>query len=134
MFHYTTETAASIQDAIAALETFLKEEQFGVLWRFNLREKLKEKGFDFDREYVILEVCNPAEANRVVSENVMAGYFLPCKIVVYEADGKTKIGMPKATVFMNMLEDDALTGIAADVEARLIGCINRVANLQHGNR
>ncbi len=84
MFHYTAETTASVQNAIAALETSLKEEQFGVLWRFNLREKLKEKGFDFEREYVVLEVCNPAEANRVISENVLAGYFLPCKIVVYE--------------------------------------------------
>jgi hypothetical protein len=27
-----------------------------------------------------------------------------------------------------MLEDDVLAGIAADVEARLIGCINRAAN------
>ncbi|MED0680873.1 DUF302 domain-containing protein [Aneurinibacillus thermoaerophilus] len=128
MFHYTAETTASVQNAIAALETSLKEEQFGVLWRFNLREKLKEKGFDFEREYVVLEVCNPAEANRVISENVFAGYFLPCKIVVYEVDGKTKIGMPKPTAFMNMLEDDALMGIAAGVEARLIGCINRAAN------
>lgn len=128
MFHYTAETTASVQNAVAALETSLKEEQFGVLWRFNLREKLKEKGFDFEREYVVLEVCNPAEANRVISENVLAGYFLPCKIVVYEVDGKTKIGMPKPTAFMNMLEDDALMGIAAGVEARLIGCINRAAN------
>lgn len=128
MFHYTAETTASVQNAVAALETSLKEEQFDVLWRFNLREKLKEKGFDFEREYVVLEVCNPAEANRVISENVLAGYFLPCKIVVYEADGKTKIGMPKPTAFMNMVEDDALMGIAADVEARLMKCINRAAN------
>lgn len=128
MFHHTAETTASVQNAIAALETSLKEEQFGVLWRFNLREKLKEKGFDFEREYVVLEVCNPAEANRVISENVLAGYFLPCKIVVYEADGKTRIGLPKPTAFMNMLEDDALMGIAADVEARLMKCINRAAN------
>jgi uncharacterized protein (DUF302 family) len=62
------------------------------------------------------------------SENVLAGYFLPCKIVVYEVDGKTKIGMPKPSAFINMLEDDVLAGIAADVEARLIGCINRAAN------
>jgi uncharacterized protein (DUF302 family) len=128
MFHYTAETTASVQNAVAALETSLKEEQFGVLWRFNLREKLKEKGFDFEREYVVLEVCNPAEANRVISENVLAGYFLPCKIVVYEADGKTRIGLPKPTAFMNMLEDDVLMGIAADVEARLMKCINRAAN------
>ncbi|SMF25413.1 Uncharacterized conserved protein, DUF302 family [Paenibacillus barengoltzii] len=128
MFHYTAETTANVQNAIAALETSLKEEQFGVLWRFNLCDKLKEKGFDFEREYVVMEVCNPAEANRVVSENALVGYFLPCKIVVYEADGKTKIGMPKPSALMNLMQDDALRSIAADVEARLIGCINQAAN------
>ncbi|WP_312859713.1 DUF302 domain-containing protein [Peribacillus huizhouensis] len=31
----------------------------------------------------VLEVCNPNEAQRGFNENKMAGYFLPCKIVVY---------------------------------------------------
>ncbi|MDN4094604.1 MULTISPECIES: DUF302 domain-containing protein [Bacillales] len=34
----------------------------------------------------------------------MAEYFLPCKITVYESDGKTKFGLPKTTVLVNMLE------------------------------
>jgi len=134
MFHYTLETEASIPDAVAALEQSLQEERFGVLWRLDLREKLKEKGFDFERGFVVLEVCSPADASRVLSENVMAGYFMPCKIVVYEADGKTRIGMAKPTAVMNMLEDDALKDIAAGVEARLIGCMNRAANRRQENR
>ena len=90
MFHYTAETTASVQNAIAALETSLKEEQFGVLWQFNLREKLKEKGFDFEREYVVLEVCNPAEANRVINENVLAGYFFHVKLSFMKRTGRPK--------------------------------------------
>lgn len=42
----------------------------------------------------MLEVCNPQEAQRGLNENEMAGYFLPCKIVVFEDHGKTKMGMP----------------------------------------
>lgn len=129
MFHYTVESALDIEGSIAALEASLKEEQFGILWRFNIQDKLKEKGFAFERDFVVLEVCNPAEANRVLNQNAMAGYFMPCKIVVYEQDGKTRIGMPKPAAFMDLLEDDELKPIAADVEERLIRCIDRAVNM-----
>jgi uncharacterized protein (DUF302 family) len=95
MFHYTIESVGTVEETIHALGLQLQTEQFGVLWSFNIQDKLKEKGIDFERQYVVLEVCNPAEANRLLSETPMAGYFLPCKIVVYEAEGKVLVGMLK---------------------------------------
>lgn len=127
MFHYTVETQASVQDAVAAVEKALGEEKFGVLWQFDIREKLQGKGFDFERKFVVLEVCNPGEAHKVLNTNHMAGYFLPCKIVVYEEDGVTKIGMPKPTLFMEHLQDPALKEVAADVEQRLASSIRKAA-------
>jgi len=99
MFHYTVETMENVPRTIAELEKSLYEEQFGVLWKFNLHDKLREKGFEFEHQYVVLEVCNPAEASRVINEN---------------------------GVLMNLMQDDTLRNIASDVEARLIDCINRV--------
>ncbi|UJF35671.1 DUF302 domain-containing protein [Paenibacillus hexagrammi] len=125
MFHYTVETSQSIEQAIAALEHNLKEEEFGVLWHLDMQEKLKEKGIDFDQKYHILEVCNPVEAKRVLSENAIVGYFLPCKITVYEDQGTTKIGLPKPTSLIGMLDSSSLQGIAEDVEKRLVSCIDK---------
>lgn len=82
MFHYTVETAKTIEQAIEALTENLKAEKFGVLWRFDMKEKLHEKGVEFDMPYEILEVCNPVEAKRVLSEDALVGYFLPCKLAV----------------------------------------------------
>jgi len=73
----------------------------------------------------VLEVCNPQEAQRILSENKLVGYFLPCKIVVYEDGDKTKIGLPKPTALIQMVEDDAITGFAEDIEKRLISCIDK---------
>lgn len=123
MFDYTVDTDKNIEEAIQRLENSLKEEKFGVLWKFDIKEKLQEKGLDFNKEFKVLEVCNPHEAQRVLNENQMAGYFLPCKIVVYEDDGKTKIGMPKPSVLISLLNDDKLQGFAKDIEVRLINCI-----------
>lgn len=125
MFHYTVETSKSIGEAIAALETNLKEEKFGVLWQLDLKQKLNEKGVDFDHPYHILEVCNPVEAKRVLTENPLIGYFLPCKIAVYEDGGRTKIGMPKPTALIGMVGGEALQSIAEDIERRLISCVDK---------
>ena len=54
----------------------------------------------------------------------MAGYFLPCKIVVFEDNGKTKIGMPRPTSLISMLHDEKMQRLAADIEKRLILCID----------
>ena len=127
MFHYTVESAKTPEQAIEALTENLKSEKFGVLWQLDMKEKLREKGVDFDMPYWILEVCNPAEANRVLSENALVGYFLPCKLAVYVENGTTKIGMPKPTALVGLVENDELTGIAADIEKRLAACVDKSA-------
>lgn len=123
MFHYTVETDKSVEEAIASLEENLMEEKFGVLWQFNIKDKLQEKGLDFDQSYVVLEVCNPVEAQKVLTTNQMVGYFLPCKIVVYDDEGKTKIGMPKPTMLMDMIGDERLKQTASEIEDRIMSCI-----------
>jgi uncharacterized protein (DUF302 family) len=123
MFEFTLETNKNIDEAIQGLEESLKEEKFGILWKFYIKEKLQEKGLDFNKEFKVLEVCNPHEAQRVLNENQMAGYFLPCKIVVYDDHGKTKIGMPKPSSLIGLLNDHQLQEFAKDIEERLIKCI-----------
>ncbi|WP_096186342.1 DUF302 domain-containing protein [Evansella halocellulosilytica] len=124
-FDYTVETKNNIQTAISSLEETLKEEKFGVLWEFDIKGKLQEKGLEFNQDYKVLEVCNPHEAQRILSENQMVGYFLPCKIVVYSDQGKTKIGMPRPTALVSMVNDDKIKELAKDIEHRLIGCIDK---------
>ncbi|GGF19746.1 hypothetical protein GCM10010954_18120 [Halobacillus andaensis] len=125
MFDYTVSTNKGVEEAVESLEASLKEEQFGVLWTFDIKDKLQEKGLDFNKEYKVLEVCNPKEAQRVLSENQMAGYFLPCKMVVYDDEGTTKIGMPKPTALISMVNDETIESLAKDIEERLITCMDK---------
>ena len=126
MFHYTVETSKSLEEALQSLEESLKEDKFGVLWKFDVKDTLKNKGFELENPYMILEVCNPKEAHKVLSANELVGYFLPCKIVVYQDNqGKTKIGMPKPSTLIEMVDDDTLKEIASDIEDRLIACMDK---------
>ncbi|MED4923501.1 DUF302 domain-containing protein [Anoxybacillus geothermalis] len=125
MFHYTVDVSTGMDETIEHLEENLKQEGFGVLWQFSVTEKLQEKGLDFSTPMVILEVCNPQEAARVLNENLLVGYFLPCKLVVYQENGTTKIGMPKPTMLVGMVNEPALKEIAEDIEKRLVACIDQ---------
>lgn len=124
--HYTVSTDKSVDEAVAALEESLKERKFGVLWKLDMMATLQSKGHPFSQPYRILEVCNPAEANQVLTANERVGYFLPCKIAVYEHEGKTTIGMPRPSVLMNMLGDGALAQTAERVEKTLVAAIDAV--------
>lgn len=123
MFDYTVTTDHNVEEAIQSLEESLKAEKFGVLWKFDIKEKFQQNGLDFEKEFKVLEVCNPQEAYRVLNENEMAGYFLPCKIVVYEDHEQTKIGLPKPSALISLLKDEKMQELAKDIEDRLIGCI-----------
>ena len=124
-FHFVLESSKTVDQAIKSLETNLKDEGFGVLWTFNIKDKLEEKGFGLDEEFLVLEVCNPKEAERVLKENKLVGYFLPCKIVVYKENGMTKVGMPRPTALISMIENAELKEMAADIEKRLIVCLEK---------
>ncbi|WP_339816332.1 DUF302 domain-containing protein [Paenibacillus sp. FSL R7-0216] len=125
MFHYTVETIKTPEQAIAELTNQLKEEQFGILWQFNMKDKLYEKGVELDINYHILEVCNPLEAKRVLTENTLVGYFLPCKLVVYQENETTKIGMPRPSALIGLIENSEMMKIASDIENRLIACVEK---------
>ncbi|QSO48661.1 DUF302 domain-containing protein [Alicyclobacillus curvatus] len=124
MFHYTVETDKSIEGAVQSVEQSLKNHKFGVLWQMDIPAKLQEKGVDFNQPFRVLEVCNPVEAKRVLSQNSLVGYFLPCKVVVYEENGRTKIGLPRPTALMEVVNDPELREIAQNIENTLIDALN----------
>lgn len=120
-FHYTVTTKKTVDEAILSLDKNLKEQKFGILWQLDLTSKLLEKGVkDYTNPFRILEVCNPVYAARVLNLNELAGYFLPCKITVYQSGGKIKIGLLKPTVLVSMLSDSKLKMIAEEVESILV--------------
>ncbi|TDY45315.1 uncharacterized protein (DUF302 family) [Alicyclobacillus sacchari] len=126
-FHFCVETRKSIDEVVVALETALKERGFGVLWEMDIPSKLQEKGVEFAKPYRILEVCNPHEAKEVLLQNELVGYFLPCKIVVYDHAGQTVIGFPKPTALMGIIADEHLMQTARRVEAALQDAVSHAA-------
>lgn len=121
---YEVKTGKSFNEAVQSIEESLGKNKFGVLWKLNFKDKLKEKGIDFDRNFMILEVCNPFKASEVLTKHIDVGYFLPCKVVVYEDAESVKIGMLNTATFLGMLGYEDLEGTAEEVQNILISAIN----------
>jgi len=123
--NYKVQTNKSFERAVEDLKESLSKHNFGVLWELNFKDKLKEKGLDFDKNFKILEVCNPSQAKQVLEKNIEVGYFLPCKMVVYEDQNSVFIGMPKPTQLIGMIKNDELSNIAVEVENELKSAIDK---------
>ena len=121
---YDVVTVKSFDQAVADLKSSLAAVSFGVLWELNLRDKLHEKGLEFADNIQILEVCNPKQAKRALETLIEVGAFLPCKVVVYEKDGKVHLGLPRPSELIGLFDQANLNSVANEVEAALVSAID----------
>src|SRR5664279_626080 len=97
-------THKTVNEAAAALQAAVEANHFGVMHIHNLKETMNKKGVDFPHECLIFEVCQPQQAKKVLSENMSVSTALPCRISVYEMDGKAILATLKPTTLLAMFD------------------------------
>ena len=118
-------TVAEVKDR---LTDALTRRKFGVLHVHNLKATLNSKGVPFDAECEVLEVCNPGQAAKVLGEDIDLNMALPCRVSVYEKDGRTQIGMMSPKAMLEVLSDSPLLrDVAREVETVLTEAIEEAA-------
>lgn len=116
---FKIESPFNFEDTVKKFKEQLAKQQFGVLWEMNFKDKLQEKGLQFDTDFKVMEACNPKMAKKVLDINIEAGYFLPCKVVVYKKEASVYMGMLLPTELIGLLGSDELIPIAQEVEEAL---------------
>ena len=123
--YYVVESPKSFEQAAADLDSAVKHHGFGVLHVHDLGETLRAKGQSFSEQCRIFEVCNPAQAAKVLSSDMRLNMALPCRISVYTQNDKTLIGLirPKA-MLAALSQDPALLETAREVEEKTIAMVD----------
>ena len=117
---YVVESKKTPTAAVEDLRAAVAKHGFGVLHAYDLQETLNSKGFPLSHACHILEVCNPQQASKVLSEDMGMNIALPCRISVDEEDGQTKIATALPTKLLAALSaSPALAVVAEDVEAKM---------------
>ena len=107
------------EQAIEKVTAELKKEGFGVLTSIDVKDTLKQKiNVDF-KKYAILGACNPPIAHRALQEEEDLGLLLPCNVVVYEKETKTRVSIFDPMVMTWIMENDNMKPIATEVQEKL---------------
>jgi len=87
--------------------------------------KMAAKGVDFQCECLIVEVCNPVKAKRVLEANMEISTALPCRISVYEDAGKVKIATLKPTALLQLFGNPELAPTAREIEETMVRIVDK---------
>jgi uncharacterized protein (DUF302 family) len=118
--------ARPFEETVARTRDALKEQGFGVLCEIDVQATLKEKlGVERDR-YVILGACNPPLAHRALTAEPEIGLLLPCNVIVYEAEGGTRVSAVEAELMLGVVRNPELSEVAAQVRQKLNSVIESV--------
>lgn len=122
--YYIVESSKTFEQAATDLEAAVKRNEFGVLHIHDLGNTLRSKGIDFTGQCKVFEICNPAQASKVLSTDIRINMALPCRISVYTEQGKTSIGMIRPEPMLAALsQNPALVEVAQQVEAKTMQMI-----------
>jgi len=113
-------TDKTVSEAAAPLQVAVPANHFGVMQVHNLKETMTKKDVEFARECLIFEVCQPQQAKKVLDQNMSVSTALPCRISIYEEDGKTTLATLKPTTLLAMFNTPQLEGVAQEVEATIV--------------
>ena len=123
--YYIVDSDKTFNQASADLAAAVTRHGFGVLHVHDLGATLRSKDIAFDEECKVFEVCNPAQAAKVLSTDMRLNMALPCRISVFTEKGKTRIGLIKPVQMLSALSQDAaLVDVAKEVEEKTIQMVD----------
>lgn len=109
------------------LPDIAQKHKFGVLGTHDLKQKMESKGVPFGRECRVFEVCNPQQAQRVLTQAMEISTALPCRISVYEEAGRTVLATLKPTRLLTLFSAPAAGAIAQEVEDTMVQIMDEAA-------
>lgn len=123
----TMSTDKTVSEAAAALQAAVQANHFGVMQVHNLKETMVKKGVAFEPECQIFEVCQPQQAKKVLVENMSVSTALPCRISLYQENGRTMLAALKPTTLLAMFNTPQLSGVAQEVEDTIVKIMKEAA-------
>lgn len=114
-------------EVAAAMKIAVPAHHFGIMQLHDLKEIMTKKGVEFTQECLVFEVCHPQQAKKVLEHNMSISTALPCRISIYEENGKTILAALKPTTLLAMFNSPQIAGAAQEVEAALVAIMTQAA-------
>ncbi|RMH80890.1 MAG: DUF302 domain-containing protein [Acidobacteria bacterium] len=113
------ETTKPPEEVRKSIEEKAKAKGFGIMAVHEVHNILQSKGVPIDYRCLIVEVCSPKHASTVLSKDPYISTAMPCRIAIFEKDGKTVVSTIAPTAMLESFDRPELRFVAEEVE-RLI--------------
>lgn len=113
------EVNLDFNEAVEKVKEGLQGEGFGVLMEIDVKETLKKKlNVDYE-DYVILGVCNPPSAYKVLQTEKEIGLLLPCNVIIYSQGGKTIVSAINPVKMVSIVNNKNLKEVSHQIKKKL---------------
>ncbi|MBI2668800.1 DUF302 domain-containing protein [Candidatus Woesearchaeota archaeon] len=89
-FAYVVETTKRFDEAVVSVLKAIDKKGWALFQVYDVQERLAAKGFPLHK-LKIIEICNAKHAHQFLTKNPLVSLCLPCKINVFEKEGKVVI-------------------------------------------
>lgn len=115
-FDYTIQTQKTFDVAVADVQTQISANGFRVLYVHDVQKDIAEKGFKIE-PFKIIELCNAKYATQFLNAEMKIGLCMPCKINVYQKDGRIYIStMQPGIIFPQFFPHANLGDAPAEID------------------
>lgn len=126
---YLRESNLTVDQISEAIAVAAEAQGFGVLHQYDFQQILESKGYPIASSCRVFEICNPRQASEVLAADMSLNMALPCRVSVYEQDGRTVVGMIPPTALLALVSDNAaIASSAREVEAAMEAMIDALAS------
>jgi len=80
-----------------------EKHQFALLQTYVYHEILERKGFPIERKVFVYEICQAKTASVMLTDFPHFSIFMPCKLAIYEDNGKTIISTMSMEIMLNAI-------------------------------
>ena len=122
---YVVESNRGFDELVEDVQKKTAENGFKVLYVHDVQKTLQDKGFTFPG-YKIIEICNAKLAHAVLQADRNIGLMIPCKINVYERDGKKFVAGMLPTLISEFFPHASLGNAPEEVEKVIRKIIDEV--------
>ena len=109
-FAYIVETEKNFDEAVVSVLKAVEQKGWTLFNVYDVRERLAAKGFE-QGPLKIIEICSGKYANLFLNKNRLSSLCMPCRINVFEENGKVMIAGMKPTIihefFKEIRKEDA---------------------------
>lgn len=106
MFTVKVESDHTIEQISSKISAACETYKFSLLQTYVYHEILESKGFPIKRKVFIYEICQAKVAALMLTDHPEFSVFMPCKISIYENEGKTILSTMNMELVLGALENN----------------------------